>query len=118
MHILEALHKVSNMTSKGNHSSIVPIPRSTTSSINKRCVKAREDAILIPLIKPFDFTSLISKLRPSITSMNKREDKGKPFLIPLEEVKKFEGVPLTNTKKLADERKPIIQYTTCKGTPI
>ena len=72
----------------------------------------------MPRILPFALASLINKLSPSITKINSRGDKGHPFLIPLEAVKKHEGVPLIKIAKLTEMRQPMIQLTPPKGIPI
>ena len=118
MLIPEALKKVLKMTSKAIHSTNVPVPKSITSSMNKRWIRDRAEEFFIPLISPFNFASLINRLRPSMTRMNRRGDKGHPCLMPLETLKKFEGVPFTSTTKFADDKQPIIQLTPRRGTPI
>ena len=78
----------------------------------------REGEILIPRIKPLDLASQMRRLRPSMTRMKRRGDKGHPCQIPREAVKKVEGVPLIRTAKLTEERHPIIQLTVRRGIPI
>ena len=107
MHIPKALQKVLKMTSNSIHSKKVPIPNRITSSTNRRCVRARDEEILIPLISPFYLSPFINKLRSSMTKMNKRGGNGNPFLIPLVTVKNFEGVALTSTTNFAEEMQPI-----------
>ena len=118
MHILEALQKVLKITSKAIHSGKVLVPSKITSSTKRRCVRARVEEILIPLMRPCSLASEIRRLSPSITSMKSKGDKGQPCLIPLEAAKNFEGVPLIRTAKLAEVRNPIIQFKSRRGTPI
>ena len=108
MLILDALHKVLKITSKAIHSYKVLVPSRITSSTKRRCVRARVEEIFIPMMRPCSLASMIKRLSPSITSMKRKGDKGKPCLIPLEEVKNFEGVPLIRTAKFAELRYPII----------
>ena len=70
------------------------------------------------MIRPFSLPYLIKRLRPSMTSMNSRGDKGQPCLMPLDAPKNFEGVPLTSTAEFVDVKHPIIQLTLIRGTPI
>ena len=89
-----------------------------TSSTKSRWERVREGEILIPLMRPLFLASLISRLRPSITKINRSGDNGHPCLIPREAGKKLEGVPLTKTAKFAVETQLIIQLTVRRGTPI
>ena len=93
MLIPEASQKVSNITLKAIHSSQVPNPYRITSSTKRRWVRESWCEILIPLIRPCLRASSIRRLSPSITRMNKRGERGHPFLIPREAVKKLEGDP-------------------------
>ena len=99
--IPEALQKESRRTSKANQSCKVPELRRITSSTKRRCDRVSEGESLMPRMRPLDLASLMSKLRPSMTKIKIRGDKGQPCRIPREAVKKFEGVPLTKTAKFA-----------------
>ena len=71
-------------------------------------LRAREDVILIPLMRPCSLASAIKRMSPSITSIKRRGARGQPCLMPLVAMKNFEGVPLTSTTKVADVRQAII----------
>ena len=53
-----------------------------------------------------------------MTRMKSNGDKGKPYRIPQEVEKNFDGVPLIRTTKLVEVRQPIIQLTARRGAPI
>ena len=94
------------------------MPNSRTSSTKSRCVRKSSEEILIPFNLPVLLASAIKRLRPSITRMNNRGDKGQPCLILREARKKEEGEPLTSMEKFVEEMHPMIQLTPTRGTPI
>ena len=94
------------MTSKAIHSDSVPEPKSITSSTKRRCVRESKGEILMPLMIPCDLASAIKRLRPSMTSMKSKGERGQPCLMPREALKNLEGVPFTRTTKLPDESRP------------
>ena len=65
------------LNKNSDFSTLMLIPESLQKvSMNKRCVRDRDDEICIPLIIPFAFASLINKPSPSMMRMNRRGDKG------------------------------------------
>ena len=110
--------KVSKITLKETHSSEVLVPKRITSSTKSKWVKEIWEEILMPLIFPLFWVSLINRLSPSMTRINSRGDNEQPYLIPLVAEKKQEGVPFTCKEKFAEDKQPMIQLTPIRGTPI
>ena len=69
---------------------------------------AKPMASLIPNNVPSDLAMLKRRQSPSIDSINKKEDKGKPYLIPRPLLKNDVGDPLTKTVNEAVEIQDII----------
>jgi len=71
--------------SKADKSPILPLKNINTSSTNSRCVRMQLLVILIPWIRSSMGSSAMSHLRPSITSRNRRGERGKPYQRPRSE---------------------------------
>lgn len=76
-------------------SPIPPLVNINTPSTKRRCVIVHHFVILIPISLPLRCISLISMLRPSITSRKSSGDKGHPYLSPFLEDRKEKKLHLS-----------------------
>jgi hypothetical protein len=71
-----------------------------------------------PEIKPPSFVFLSILLKTSITRRKRRRERGSPYLIPLELLKKPTGDPLINIEKRTEEIQDLIQLHHLAPKPI
>ena len=63
---------------------------------------------LLPDNFPSFIVAPIILLRPSMNNINKNGERGNPFLKPMENLKKFEGEPMTKTTQFVEDTHTII----------
>lgn len=94
-----------------------PLPKMRTSSTNNKWEIIKEGEKENPQNHPLDLAFLISSLSLSMTIRKRSGDRGQPWRNPLCPRKKFEGCPLINIAKLAEDTQPIIQLVTSTDNP-